>query len=80
MKKILLFLSFLLIPAFVYAVGTTFNPLTGQFDGCIQIEEEDGTPSNVICGTVKVTNDSLADNGDGTYSLTTGAGGAYPAY
>jgi hypothetical protein len=74
MKKILLFLSILLLSVSANA-GTTYNPFTGKFDKCVTIEEEDGTPSNLTCGTIKVTNTKLTDNGDGTFSLDLSGGG-----
>jgi len=70
--KILFFLLFLNAQAFA---GQTFNPFTGKFDKCITMEEIDGDPSSPVCGKIKVTNGALADNGDGTYTLTTGLGG-----
>jgi hypothetical protein len=40
----------------------------------LEIKEEDGTPADYY-DTLKVTNGSLTDNGDGTASLAIGAGG-----
>lgn len=42
-----------------------------QIDLCSTVEEIDGSPSNQICGKVKVANDSLTDNGDGTFTFST---------
>lgn len=39
-----------------------------QERGPLRIEEEDGSPS-VVPVTIKVSNDSLTDNGDGTVSV-----------
>lgn len=66
-KRILL----LLLTPFLFA-GTTYNPHTGKFDQCTTIEETDGSPSNIICGKVSVSNGSLTDDGDGTYTLDVG--------
>lgn len=74
-KKILILAILLLTPSIVYS-GQTFNPFTGNFDSCVTVKEEDGSPSNITCADIKVSNGSLVDNGDGSFSLTTsGAGG-----
>lgn len=70
MLKLLLFL---LLSSNVYA-GYSINPYTGKLDRCMTIKEADGSPSNVACGDLKVSNGSLTDNGDGTYSLSTSGG------
>lgn len=66
MKKLILSLLFLLlIPSIAHS----------QFSHPPQIvEEEDGSPSDFY-QTIKVTNGTLTDNGDGTASLSTGGGG-----
>lgn len=43
--------------------------------GLVLIQEEDGSPSTVAT-RLKVSNDSLTDNGDGTVSISTGGAGA----
>lgn len=69
MKKILfIFLLFLLIPFSSYG-GTTINPSTGDLDVTIDIQEEDGSPIIYAPDALKVPNDSLTDNEDGTASL-----------
>jgi hypothetical protein len=55
--------------------GDTINPMTGDLDACITVEEEDGSPSNYTCDTLKLSNGSMTDNGDGTFSISTGGGG-----
>ena len=65
----------LLAPALAWA-GTGVNPETGRLDLCLTLEETDGSPSNQGCGTVSVTNATLTDDGDGTYTLSTGGGGS----
>lgn len=74
MIKILIFLA-LFFPNLVFAqqVGSTV-PIFGQ-DACLWVETEDGTVANSYCAKMKVTDGSLTDNGDGTFSLTTGGGG-----
>lgn len=76
MRKLFFYFIFLLsisFPSFAQQ-GMTFNPMTGKFDACLWVEEVDGSPANGICGKLKVTNETLTDNGDGTYSLATGSG------
>ena len=75
MKKLLFLLTFLslLLPSSSFS-GEAFNPFTSQVDLCSTVQEEDGSPSAAGCQTVKVSNASLTDNGDGTFSLTTGGG------
>ena len=76
MKKFILFLMFMFITSVSSAQqGSFFNPMTGQFDGCLNVAEIDGSPSNMICGKLKVSNGALTNNGDGTFTLTTGVGG-----
>ena len=78
MKKIIgtTILSLLLLCGNAFGQqGGFFNPISGKMDGCLWIEEIDTFPANAICGKLKVSNDALADNGDGTYTLTTGVGG-----
>jgi hypothetical protein len=72
-NKLLLLLILLLIPSMsIGQVGST-SPIFGQ-DACIWVEEEDGAPFNNYCAKLKVSNGSLTDNGDGSFSLTTSAG------
>jgi hypothetical protein len=77
MHKIILFFLFLLtfVNQSFAQQGTFFNPMSGDLDGCVWIEEIDGSPANRTCGKTKVSNGALTDNGDGTYTLTTGVGG-----
>ena len=51
------------------------NPHTRKLDYCSTMQTIDSTVVNKKCKTIKVTNGALADNGDGTYTLTTGADG-----
>ncbi len=46
----------------------------GLIDLCATIKEEDGSPSATGCQALKITNGSLTDNGDGTFSLSLAAG------
>lgn len=48
-----------------------------QLDLCSTIEEADGSPSLATCGTLKMENGTLTDNGDGTFNYVApgGAGG-----
>ena len=55
--------------------GQTFNPHTNRPDKCMTVEEEDGSPSMVSCQRLEVTNNTLTDDGDGAFSLSTGGGG-----
>ena len=55
--------------------GQTLNPFTGKPDKCVTIQEEDGSPTNTQCQTLKVTNGTLTDN-SGSFSLSTGGGGS----
>ena len=64
----------LFFPTLVWA-GLTANPETGRLDRCITVEEADGSPSMQGCQTLKVTNTTLTDNADGTFTVTTGGGG-----
>lgn len=69
--KRLLTVSLIIILSSPLAYGQTgaTSPIFGQ-DQCLYIAEEDGDPFNIICGPLLVPNDSLTDNGDGTFSLT----------
>lgn len=70
-------LQLLILSLFVsiaYAQTGTTSEMFG-LDQCLWFEEEDGSPSNVFCGKMKVTNGTFTNNGDGTFSLTTGGGG-----
>lgn len=68
----LLFLCYLLSPS-AFA-GSAYNPDTGKRDLCVTVEETDGSPSNQGCGLISVSNGTLTDDGDGTFTLTTGGG------
>ena len=74
MKK---FVSILFLLLFVTSADSAnvFNPLNGDFDMCITVKEDDGSPSNEYCQDIKVTDGSLTDNGDGTFTLGTVGGG-----
>lgn len=52
------------------------NPITGNLDmvEVLTIQEIDGTPS-ATPHTLKVTNGTLTDNGDGSVTLTIAGGG-----
>lgn len=68
-KKIILLSLIILLSA-----GTA-NSQSSRFNRKpLLIQEEDGSPSK-RARTLKVTNDTLTDNGDGTVSLNTGGGG-----
>lgn len=69
MNKILLtlFVLFCLSSVSYAQQGTTATSF-GQ-DKCLWFEEEDGNPKNVICAKMKVSNDSLTNNGNGSFSL-----------
>lgn len=69
---LIFFISF--TPGVAYAQTGSTAPFFG-LDQCLWFEEEDGSPTNLICGKMKVSNGSLTDNGDGSFSLSTGAGG-----
>jgi len=74
MIKKILPIILLLICTNAYAQQGSTSESFGK-DKCLWFEEEDGNPKNVICGKMKVTNGSFTNNGDGSFSLTTGAGG-----
>lgn len=61
----------LLLPTPSWATGQTYNPFTQNLDLCLKISETDGSPSNYICGDLKVSDGTLTDNGDGTFTITT---------
>ena len=50
--------------------GTTQNPYTGELQKITDIQTEDGNTIVYAPETLKVTNGSLTDNGDGTASLS----------
>lgn len=68
--RAVIMLAFYILAAFwvkpVFATAVT--------DSTLRIKEEDGSPSKTP-HTLKVTNGTLTDNGDGTVSLNTGGGG-----
>lgn len=53
-----------------------FNPFVGTLDfvRVLTIQEVDGTPIGTPT-TLKVSNGTLTDNGDGSFTLLTGGGG-----
>lgn len=71
--RAIVMLAFYILSAFwvkpVFATAVT--------DSTLRIKEEDGSPSKTP-HTVKVTNGTLTDNGDGTVSLNTGGGSGSP--
>jgi len=73
-KKILMLLSILLCANYAHAQYAQSVGAFGQIDNCILIEEEDGSPANWACLPLKVSNGSLTDNGDGTFSLSFSGG------
>ena len=52
-----------------------FNPLTGKFDlvSVLTIQDVDGTPSGTP-DTLKFTNGTVTDNGDGSFTVTIASG------
>lgn len=66
----------IIIFAFYILAALWVKPVfaTAATDSTLRIKEEDGSPSKTP-HTLKVTNGTLTDNGDGTVSLTTGGGG-----
>ncbi len=73
--NVYLLVALFIFPALAQA-GQRYNSQTGKTDYCITVEESDGSPSNVACSKVLVTNGTLTDNGDGTFTLGTGGGGS----
>jgi hypothetical protein len=72
----LIIASLLLFASTAFAQqGSVYNPFTGKFDKCLWIETEDGTVKNITCGKTKVSDGTLTNNLDGTFSLSTGSGG-----
>lgn len=69
MKKLITFAICLFLAGYAYA-GDTVNPHTGNMQKVLDVAEEDGTPTCYAPETLKVTNGSLTDNGDGTCSLS----------
>jgi len=72
-KKFILFTLFLLFANNLYA-GQILNPMTGKIDIVPTVQEEDGDPSVYAPTVIKVSNDSLTDNGDGSVSICTDLG------
>lgn len=70
--RFLILLLVSLICVNCYAVDL---PIINGLDRATSIEEEDGSPSILDCKKIKVSNNSLTDNGDGTGSLATGVTG-----
>jgi len=79
MKKIfntLIMIGVLAFSSMCFA-ETGMTPSISKYDDqCIMFATEDGTVNNRICGKIKVSNGSLTNNGDGTWSLNVGASGA----
>ncbi len=72
------FFKYILIGLLLLTSTNTYAILQPQIptlDRAVSVEEEDGSPSVADASKVKVSNGTLTDNGDGTVSITTGAGG-----
>ena len=54
---------------------TLSNPKASISSGAIIVTEIDGSPINQNISTLKFSNDSVTDNGDGTATIVTGVGG-----
>lgn len=67
------FLIYFLTIIFLVGIGIPAQAFDNLDGSSIIIEESDGTPSGTP-GTLKVTNGSLTDNGDGTFTLSLSAG------
>ena len=52
----------------------TITPAGGPVGGAITVEEEDGSPSVAGVNTLKFTNGTTTDNGDGSVSVTVTGG------
>ena len=49
--------------------GQTINPATGKLDSCVTLEDNDTV--NRTCGTTTVSNATMTDDGDNTFTLDT---------
>ncbi|MCK9544746.1 MAG: LamG domain-containing protein [Novosphingobium sp.] len=77
MKKLIFSIIsiFLLLTTNAYSVQTGKTASISQYDDqCLMFETIDETVANRICGKIIVPNGSLTNNGDGTWSLSTGSG------
>jgi hypothetical protein len=72
-KKILPIIILLLCTS-AYAQQGTTSPSFGR-DKCIWFEEEDGDPKNIICGKMKLPNNSFTNNMDGSFSFAPSGSG-----
>lgn len=72
MRSWLLLLGLCFVLALSVSAGQKQNFMTGKVDFCSTIQEEDGSPSLGACQTLKMTNGTLTDNGDGTFSFAGG--------
>lgn len=71
MNRAFLILFLVFWPFYAFAQTGATIPMFGQ-DQCILWEEEDGSPTNIICGPMRLPNGSLTDNGDGSFSFSGG--------
>ena len=69
----LILCAFLLVPSLAFA-GVTAS-IGSALDQCLTVEEVDGSPSMQGCEKLLVTNATLTDNANGTFTVTTGGGG-----
>src|SRR3990167_1612728 len=67
--------SILFVNAHLVMAGQKQNSDTGKKDFCSTIQETDTSPAATACQLINVSNGSLTDNGDGTFTLSTGGGG-----
>lgn len=67
------FLIYFLAIIFLVGIGIPAQAFDNLDGSSIIIEESDGSPTGTP-GTLKVTNGSLTDNGDGTFTLSLSAG------
>ena len=64
-------IGLLLATAELALAGNLRNPETGRRDYCLTVEEEDASPQVLACQPIEVSNTTLADDGDGRFSLDT---------
>ena len=69
LKTIFIFIFFLFVSI------PSFSQIRTSTAPGIYIQEEDGSPASRF-RTIKVTNDALTDNGDGSATIATGGGGS----
>lgn len=74
----LLLITLLLLTTPVHS-GQRFNAFTNKTDFCVNLQETDGTPANVQCGTFNFDNGTITDNADGSFTHSI-AGFADSAY